>query len=494
MYPSRMTQPETSMLMLRLAGEVATKGRRTRRRFQRKLVSNIRDAFRQVDCNCVVREEWSRLFVETDCALPDEQLSRVFGLSSWSRIDAVVPADLDTIVVRGVDLYGDRVKGRTYAVRARRTGRHGFGSMDVMQELGAALNPDATVDLSNPQVEVCVEIRDEEAYLFAGRSIGAGGLPLGVESRAVSLLSGGFDSAVASWRLLRRGVALDYVFCNLGGNAYRRMVLEVAKHLADTWSFGTRPRLYTIDFIPVVEELKAVVGSTYLQVALKRQMYRAAEAIARRTRADAIVTGEAVGQVSSQTLANLRAIDASVSLPVLRPLIGSDKEEIIERARHIGTYDLSARVREYCSISDGRTATAARPETLLRQEEGLDSSVLEEVISGASEVDLRGLRLDTVVAAGLFTDDLPDDALIIDLRVSDEPSVPIAGVVRRSPDEFDAGFAAFDRTRPVILVCPQGMISAEIAERMQRAGFEAYSLRGGRRTLLRLRLAKEPTR
>jgi thiamine biosynthesis protein ThiI len=282
------------------------------------------------------------------------------------------------------------------------------------------------------------------------------------------------------------------VFCNLGGNAYRRMVLEVAKHLADTWSFGTRPRLYTIDFIPVVEELKSVVGSTYLQVALKRQMYRAAEAIALRTRADAIITGEAVGQVSSQTLANLRAIDASVSLPVLRPLIGSDKEEIVDLARHIGTYDLSARVREYCSISDGRTATAARPETLVREEEGLDAGVLESVVSGASEVGLRGLRLDTVVAAGLFIDHLPDDALVIDLRQSEEVDAQIPGVVRRAPEEFEKGFAAFDRARPIVLVCPQGMISAEIAERMQRAGFEAYSLRGGMRTLLRLRLIEEP--
>ncbi len=479
--------------MLRLAGELATKGRRTRRRFQRKLVSNIRDAFRQADCECVIREEWSRLFVETDCSTADEQLSRVFGLSSWSRIDAVLPADLEKIVARGVDLYGSRVKGHTYAVRARRSGRHGFGSMDVMQQLGAALNADATVDLGNPQVEVCVEIRDEEAYLFAGRSKGAGGLPLGVESRAVSLLSGGFDSAVASWKLLRRGVALDYVFCNLGGNAYRRMVLEVAKHLADTWSFGTRPRLYTIDFIPVVEELKSVVGSTYLQVALKRQMYRAAEAIALRTRADAIITGEAVGQVSSQTLANLRAIDASVSLPVLRPLIGSDKEEIVNLARRIGTYDLSARVREYCSISDGRTATAARPETLVREEEGLDAGVLESVVSGASEVGLRGLRLDTVVAAGLFIDHLPDDALVIDLRQSEETDAQIPGVIRQAPEKFERGFAAFDRARPVVLVCSQGMISAEIADRMQRAGFEAYSLRGGVRTLLRLRLIEEPT-
>lgn len=481
-----MTSPDTSLLMLRLAGEIAMKGRRTRRRFQRKLVRNIEDAYRGAACDCTVREEWSRLFVQTDCKASGEPLSRVFGLSSWSRIDAVVAADLEAIVARGVELYGERVKGHTYAVRARRAGRHGFRSSDVMQQLGAALNPDATVDLDEPDIEVCVEVRDDEAYLFAGSSPGAGGLPLGVESRAVSLLSGGFDSAVASWRLLRRGVQLDYVFCNLGGDAYNRMVLEVAQLLAERWSHGTRPRLYTVDFVPVVDQLKAVVGSSYLQVALKRQMYRAAEAIAGRTGADAIVTGEAVGQVSSQTLANLRAIDAAVSLPLLRPLIGSDKEEIVSAARRIGTYELSARVREYCSISEGRTATGARPETLDREEEALSPDVLETAVSEAVDVGLRGLRVDAIVAAGLFTDHVPEGALVVDLRDEDASPMPIAGIVRYMPDELETRFADFDRATPVVLVCPQGMISAQIAERMQRAGFEAYSLRGGTRKLLRL--------
>ena len=481
-----MTQPDTHLLMLRLAGELAITGRRTRRRFQQKLVRNIKDAYQAVGCECTVREEWSRLFVEVDCHIVEDPLASVFGLSSWSRIDDVIEADLDKIVARGRELYGGHVKGRTYAVRARRSGQHRFSSADVMQRLGAALNADATVDLDHPDVEVCVEIRDAEAYLFAGRSRGAGGLPLGLESRAVSLLSGGFDSAVSSWKLLRRGVALDYVFCNLGGDAYRRMVLEVAQLLAEKWSHGTRPRLYTVDFAPVVAELQAVVSSSYLQVALKRQMYRAAEAIALRTRADAIVTGEAVGQVSSQTLANLRAIDAAVSLPVLRPLIGSDKEEIIEAARQIGTHDLSARVREYCLISDGRTATGARPETLEREEAGLNPEILEAAISEAVDVGLRGLRMDAIVAAGLFTDHVPEGAVVVDLREPGASPLPIEGIVRYEPDDLEARFAEFDRASPVVLVCPQGMVSARFAERMQRAGFEAYSLRGGTRKLLRL--------
>jgi thiamine biosynthesis protein ThiI len=487
---------DAATLMVRFAGELAMKGRRTRRRFQRTLARNLRDAYASENRPFELRQEWSRFYVDTSGPDPAGPLRRVFGISSWSQIDAVVPAELDQIVQRGAELYGERVKGRTYAVRARRSGRHAFHSSDVMEQLGAALNPGATVDLDEPEVEVFVEVRDDEARLFADCLPGAGGLPLGAESKAVALLSGGFDSAVAAWTLLRRGVALDYVFCNLGGDAYRRMVVEVAKHLADHWSYGTRPRLHVVDFVPMVAELRRAVERPYLQVALKRQMYRAAEAIAGRTDADALVTGEAVGQVSSQTLANLRAIDVVAERPVLRPLIGTDKEDIIAVSRRIGTHDLSARVREYCLISEGPTATGARPETLAREERKLDAAVLETALESVDTLDLRRLRLGPLVAAGLFTDEIPAGALVIDMREPSDGDVAgeagtggafPADVVRRTEAELRAGFGDLDRSRAVVLVCRQGMISAQVAERMQAAGYEAYSLRGGVKTLRRRR-------
>jgi thiamine biosynthesis protein ThiI len=261
------------------------------------------------------------------------------------------------------------------------------------------------------------------------------------------------------------------------------MVAEVAKEMADRWSYGTSPRLYVIDFGPVVDELRRVLRGVYLQVGLKRQMYRAAEAIADRRNADALVTGEAVGQVSSQTLANLRAIDAVAGRPVLRPLVGADKEEIIALSRRVGTHDMSARVREYCSIGDGRTATGARVETLAREEEGLDPAVLAAAIEHAEVIDLRRLQLGSLVAGGLFVDDLPEGALVVDMREDATADFPLPGALRRTEDEFREGFSDIDRTKPVVLVCPQGMVSAQVAERMQAAGYEAYSLRGGVRRL-----------
>jgi thiamine biosynthesis protein ThiI len=473
-------------LVVRLTGEITTKGRRTRQRFQRRLVDNIRDAADTAESSCEVQAEWSRLYVRAaEAARP--ALARVFGISSFSPIEAVCRADLGEIVSVGESTYGHRVEGRRFAVRARRAGKHTFNSHDVMRDLGAALGAAATVDLSDPEVTVHVEVRDEGVVFYSERLEGARGLPLGAEARAVCLLSGGFDSAVAAWMMLRRGVALDYVFCNLGGEAYQRMVLEVADVLASRWSYGTRPALLSLDFEPVVEELRRAFRPSFQQIALKRAMYAVASAYATRVGADAIVTGEAVGQVSSQTLANLRAIEDASELPVLRPLVGMDKEEIIQRSREIGTHELSARVREYCSISTGRPATAASPEAVLRDEAGLDRGVLEASVGAARLFDLRGLDMNQLAADSIFSQEVPAEAVVVDIRNPEAYGRwHWPGARNLQYQDLLTGYRALDRDVTYLLYCDLGLKSARIAELMQAAGFEAYGFLGGLTALKRL--------
>ena len=482
--PGRL--PAAGDLMLRLTGEITTKGRRTRSRFQKKLVENIRDALESSGAECRLRSEWSRLYLRSDQAA-EEPLARVFGISTFSALEAECAADLSQIVEVGLRTFGQRVKGKAFAVRARRAGTHPFNSQDVMRQLGAALGEDARVDLSHPDVEVFVEVRDERAVFYASKERGSGGLPLGVEGRAVCLLSGGFDSAVAAWMMLRRGVALDYVFCNLGGDAYQRMVLEVAAVLADRWSYGTRPTLLSLDFDPVVTELRRAFRPAFQQIALKREMYRAAERLAFRLGADAIVTGEAVGQVSSQTLANLRAIDDASSLPVLRPLVGMDKEEIISRSRQIGTYEISARVREYCSISTGRPATAASPPAVLHEERGLDASVLEDSLASAKLFDLRAMDMARVAGESVFVDVVPDGAIVLDTRAPESfRNWHWKGAEHREYVDLLTDYGKLNRDFTYVLYCEFGLKSARVAELMQRAGYEAYSFLGGVKGLRRL--------
>ena len=495
--------------IVRVAAEVASKSNRTRRRFQRRLVRNLGEALAAAGAQARIRDRWSRLHValtvggatEEADRTPDADraavaraedaadramraATRVFGVSSFSRVDAEVAADLDEIVRIGHDLYRDSVRGRRYAVAARRTGNHPFSSRDIGVHLGAALNPYGTVDLTTPEFTVHVEVRDGRAVLFSGRVEGPGGLPLGVQGRAVCLISGGFDSAVAAWLLLKRGVALDYVFCNLAGPAFERSVMEVARVLADRWSHGDRPRMHVVDFGEPVRELQDRVTPRYWQVVLKRLMYRAAEGVAGDIGADAVVTGESLGQVSSQTLRNLRAIEAAATRPVLRPLVGFDKEEIIRVARRIGTAALSARVKEYCAILEGKPVTAAKVVAVDREEAPLDPALVDRAVASRRVLDLRGLADEDLRRGYLWVDEPPRRARLIDCRPPGQDDGWRHPRARRVlPRDFPDLAASLDRDARYVLFCDNGVQSGQFANLLQTVGFEAYALREGTRSL-----------
>ena len=476
-----------TLLLVRLAAELTIKSKRTRSAFVRRLVANMRDALAAAGQRASVESAWGRIFVRAASPVAALPLTRVFGISSISIVDRVVSADVDAIVAAGVELYAERVAGKHFAVRARRAGSHAFGSKDIEMQLGGALRPHAAgVNLSNPDITIHVEVRDEEAYLFTGRAEGASGLPLGVEGSAVALLSGGYDSAVSSWLLLKRGVALDYVFCNLGGDAYERAVLQVAKLIADEWSYGTQPRLHVVDFTEVLQDLKEKTRDSYWQLVLKRLMYRAASRIGHELKAEAIVTGEAVGQVSSQTLTNLRAIEPAADLPVFRPLIGFDKEEIIARARTIGTAALSEQVKEYCAIAPGHPVTAASIERVDREDAQLDPAVLERAIAARKVIEPRRLSPADLVAPYLFTESIPDNAVVLDCRTKAQYRAwHLRGAEHREEWELLRDYRRLDKDRTYVLYCGHGIQTAYLAEKMQRAGYEAYSFRGGLRGVMK---------
>ncbi len=475
-----------TLLLVRLAPEIATKSRRTRRRFQRVLVENLEDALDSEGVHARVEDRWSRIFVEADDPGAAEIVVRVFGVGSVSKVEARVPAEMERIVETGRELFSDRIDGRSFAVRARRAGEHPFSSRDIGVKLGAALNPFGPVDLDDPDVEVSVEVRDAEAYLYEGRTDGPGGLPLGVEGRAVCLISGGYDSAAAAWLMLKRGIDLEYVFCNLAGDAYERSVVSVTKILADEWSYGRRPRLHVVDFGEVVSDLQAEVTPRYWQVVLKRLMYRTAEAVAEEVDGEAIVTGESVGQVSSQTLGNLRAIDEAAERPVFRPLLGYDKNQIIDLTRRVGTSALSARVREYCAILPDRPVTHARPASARDEEAKTESGILERAVTGRRVLDLRELDARDLVEPYLFADRVPAGATVIDCRAGPlYRAWHYPGAEHREADEVVERAGELEKERTYLLYCDHGVQSAQLAEILQRAGFEAYSFRGGTRGLRR---------
>src|SRR5262245_16511741 len=417
-----MGEQTPRVTLLRLSGEIGIKARATRMQFRKRLVQNLRDALTSEGLPPHLEVSHDRLYASLPAHTPleDHALARVFGVSSLSLVERHPITALPDIVRMGAALFADAVRGRHFAVRARRVGRREAttaSASEVARQLGAALLPHAAgVDLENPDVTLRLELTERGTAFFTERAQGPGGLPLGVEGRAVALFSGGFDSAVATWQIQKRGVECDLVFCNLGGAAHLREVLPVAVHLATRWSYGARPVLHAIDFEPVAAALRAHTTKRYWQILLKRQMLRAAEAVALETGASAIVTGDSVGQVSSQTLPNLAVVSRATPLAVLRPLVGFDKSEIVELARAIGTYELSEAVGEYCALVPTKPATQARLDAVLAQEARFPDDPLRGPLAERTGFALRELDDDSFDEGDLAVDRLPEGAVLIDLR------------------------------------------------------------------------------
>jgi thiamine biosynthesis protein ThiI len=495
------TRDEERLFLLRLAGDFYIKAAKTRGHFFRRLLGNLKAALAQHLIPYRLEPTWSRLYLHSPDPEAAEVAARIFGIQSVSEVRRVSWQDLPDLVAAGVDLFAPQVVGRSFAVRARRRGGSSalptpLRSPEVERALGRALLEagGARVDLTAPEIEVQVDYEPGLAHLFHERLSGPGGLPLGVEGRALVLLSGGFDSAVAAWLLLKRGVQLDYLFCNLGGTPHRLGALKVAEILAGRWSYGSSPRLWELDFLPVSARLQERVRSEHRQVILKRLMLRAGAEIARRQRALALVTGDAIGQVSSQTLHNLGVVSGAVpDLLVLRPLLGFNKEEILTLARRIGIFETAATVQEFCALGPGRPATRARLAEVLRDEEALAAESFDplgEPLASPRAYALRGepsARLLADLAQIPELDEIPPEAVVLDLRSTVAfRAWHYPGALRLDLASALAAVPHLDSARTYVPYCEVGIKSVALAERMRAAGLAVRLVRGGLHRLMEI--------
>ena len=480
------------------SGEMSLKSRGTRNRFLDRLMHNLADALKSHGVEYRLQRRWSRILIESESTEVPKVASRVFGIQSiaWARKKPW--KTLDDLVRIGAEHFRPLVKGRTFAVRVKRgeeASRIPFKSPELERLLGAELAPHgAGVDLTRPEIEARVELQGEEAFYFDRLTPGEGGLPVGAEGRALTLFSGGFDSPVAAWSLWRRGVRQDFVFFNLAGEQHTREVLAVLKSLVDGWAFGYRPRCFIIDFLPVVEELKAESPARLWQVLLKRRMLAAADRIAEFLQASALITGDAVGQVSSQTLQNLDVVSRVAQRPVLRPLVAWNKDEIIALARRIGTHDVSARVPEYCGLrGPSGPSIHARLEDVEAAEARLDPGMLERVSAERAILDLRAFDLGAAERKELEVESVPEGSRLIDLRsaAAYEAWHP-AGAVRCPYPEVLRHVGSFEPDATYVVYCEVGLKSAHLADFMTRAGLRTFHLKRGVHTLRKAALEHDP--
>ena len=349
-------------LIIARYGEIGLKSPKVRSRFERKLVKNIKATF-----ECEVDRNQGRIYIHPkDFDDGIEKLNRVFGVVSYSPATSTNAdyANIDeTLTEYTRDLVDEGIldENTKFAIKCRRVGTHDFTSQEMAAHCGGVVRNVvlAPVDLTNPDLTIFVEIRDNDAYIYHEKIKGPGGLPLGTQGKVVVLLSSGIDSPVAAYLMMKRGCEVVALHCNNDPFSGPK-VTELFNQLVDQlniYAKGVPIKKRVIDYGEYLQAAKDNAPEKMTCVLCKSGMYRIAEKLAQKLGADAIVDGSSVGQVASQTLSNILATRYGVEMPILSPLIGLDKEEITKIAKDIGTFEIS-------KIDDGGCSAVPKyPET-----------------------------------------------------------------------------------------------------------------------------------
>ena len=380
-------------------GEIILKGG-NRARFENVLLNNIRNSLREV-AEFDMKLAQATVYVDVHDAekmdIVVERMAKIFGLVSVTRA-AEATKDIEDIKrVAKEYLKKDLTAGKTFKVEAKRSDK-GFPlkSPEICMEIGGFLDdefPEIKVDVHNPDYTVRVEIRDFGVYVYCqeNKIAGQGGMPIGTGDRATLLLSGGIDSPVAGHMISKRGVEINAVnFFSFPYTSQRakEKVIELASILAQ---YTSKINLYIVPFTEIQLQIRDNCPEEHMTLIMRRFMMRISERIARRTKSLALITGESVGQVASQTLSALDVTNAVIDMPVLQPLIGMDKNEIIERAMKIGTFDTSILPYEDCCtvFTPKHPTTHPVRANIERTESKLDvETLIEAALAGVEMIEV----------------------------------------------------------------------------------------------------------
>ncbi|NLC90325.1 tRNA uracil 4-sulfurtransferase ThiI [Methanocorpusculum bavaricum] len=374
-------------VMVRI-GELWLKSEPVKKQFMLALTRNIKAAMETQEIEYSLEEYRGRILIFGDPEKIAPIAARIFGIVDVSICETTtnLPEDMAKTALKFAE---KKLKpGMRFAVRARRQHVSGFTSQQLAGMIADVIwekIPDFVVDLDNPEYEVFVEAREYGGIVYDERIPGQGGLPLGTAGRAAALLSSGIDSPVAAWLMMRRGVTISGVFMDGGrwaGSATRSLAMDNVRILS-TWCPGRGIPLWIADLEPFFDAMTASCDRHYTCLFCKRFMMRVAEGIAEQNKLEGIVSGENLGQVASQTLQNMGVITTSVKLPVLRPLLTYDKEEIVAISRRIGTYHESPGDTE-CLAVPKKPATRSGQELIEAEEKKVDmDKLIREAVQSA---------------------------------------------------------------------------------------------------------------
>jgi thiamine biosynthesis protein ThiI len=461
-------------LIVKVFPEITIKSRPVRKQFIRQLAKNVRTVLRDLDAGLSVEGVWDNLELQTRVEDPKvlrqmiERLTCVPGITHFLEVHEYPLGDFDDVLEKCKLHFGDQLPGKIFAVRCKRAGKHSFTSMEIERYVGSQLRQQcgaAGISLKQPEVEVRMEIRHDRLFVIHHQHNGIGGYPLGSLEQTLVLMSGGFDSTVAAYQMMRRGLLTHFCFFNLGGRAHELGVMEVAHYLWDKFGKSHRVLFISVPFEEVLGEILEKVDNSQMGVVLKRMMLRAATRLAEDLQIDALVTGEAISQVSSQTLPNLSVIDSATEMLVLRPLVAAHKQDIIDTAYAIGTAEFAKHMPEYCGVISVNPTTRAKRPRIEYEEKQFDMAILERALQRSRRMTVDRVidELGQDIQVEEISQALPGQ-VVIDIRHPDdqeEAPLELSGIeVRNLPFyAVNSKFKELDENRQYLLYCDKGVMS-----------------------------------
>ena len=466
--------------------EITIKSKPVRKQFVKALRDNVKKLLSPLEPSLIVQQDWDKLVVH--CESNDEQLRQQIvevlsctpGIAYFMDVVEFPLGDMHDVFEKTCELWRDRLPGKTFVVRCKRSGKHEFTSNDVERYVGGGLlqhTKAAGVKLKGADVTVNLEVRDDKLFVVNERYEGLGGYPMGSLDPVVSLISGGFDSTVATFLTMKRGLRTHFCFFNLGGRDHEIGVKEVALYLWMKYGASSRVQFVSVPFEGVVSEILKNVQDSQMGVVLKRMMLRAGAKVAESLNVQALVTGDSVAQVSSQTLTNLTVVDAATDMLVLRPLITMDKGDIIKLSAKIGTEDFAAAMPEYCGVISVKPTTRAKPEKIAEEEAKFDFALIDEAIANAQYTNIDQIDMDEMATTEVEVLNVPiQGGVIIDVRHPTEeerkPLVINNVQIEKIPFyDLHSQFAELDKSKTYLLYCDKGVMSRLHASHLVEQGY-----------------------
>ncbi|OCL98391.1 tRNA sulfurtransferase [Aliarcobacter thereius] len=458
---------KTQKFIIKFFTEIMIKGDRAKKQMINQLFVNLTKLSDDISKQIVLKKFFDKIELVCPLEFVEPLREKLLCTSGIEQVLEAIQIDnmntLDEIKVEVNKHMGHLIKDKTFVVRAKRIGTQDFKSTNIEQTVGGyilANNPNNGVDLRNAEITINLELEHSKLNIITKKYYGMGGFPLGTQGEILSLMSGGFDSTVASYLSMKRGLKTHFIFFNLGGVAHEIGVKQVAWFLWNKFSSSHKLNFITIPFESVVEQIFKDISPSYMGVMLKRLMIQASQQVAKELKIDAIITGESVAQVSSQTLRNLRLIDDASETLILRPLAFMSKPEIIDIATKIGTKKFAEAMPEYCGVISQNPVTAGSFDRVEKEARTFDYTVLDEAVRNMRIKSIDEVLNDVCEVGTLeVVNSIGKNDIVIDIR-QNEDNIKLDCEVLKIPFySLKKEFKKLDKEKNYLLYCDKGVLS-----------------------------------